>query len=158
ERTVQLFIEGEDGTDREVAKLEKLPLPLTTGNEVTLTAEAPDKPGEYKIKVVVDHPKGDKFAQNNVIETFVTVSKEGISVLLGDRLRGGEPQAICDVLAEAPRVRVTPVLLAGGKPLPGSNLERLFAKDEAPFDVIILGDVTLDMLKTLHPKAPELIA
>lgn len=157
-RDVRLLLEGEDGKDQEAARLDQVILPLTVGNEVTLSTEAPAKAGEYKVRVEVDRPQEDKQEENNVIETFVTVSKEGVSVLLADRLRAGEPQAICDVLVEDPRVRVTPLWLAGGKPLPGSDVNRIFDKDEAPFDVIILGDVSLEVLRAAHPRAPERIA
>src|SRR5262249_57758080 len=129
---IQLFLEDTDGNVKEMPA-QDVTLPLTSGNEVTLTADAPDKPGEVKVKVVIDKPDGDKFPLNNSIETFASVSKEGISVLLVDRWRQGEPQAICDVLAEDPRVRVTPLFLTGKQPLPGSNAAKIFAEDATPF-------------------------
>ena len=60
------------------------------------------EPGPRLVDVEFEHvePEGDHFPLNNVIETFVTVSKEGVSVLLVDRIRSGEPQSICDVLAD----------------------------------------------------------
>src|SRR4051812_23690918 len=54
---VKLFLEGADGKgDREVTG-KNVPLPLTTGNEVTLTCDAPATPGEVKVKVVVETPE-----------------------------------------------------------------------------------------------------
>jgi uncharacterized membrane protein len=152
---VRLFLEGDDGkgklVDREVTARDVV-LPLTTGNEVSLECDAPAQPGEVKVKAVVETPEPDTFPLNNIIETFVTVSKEGISVLLVDRQRW-EPNFICDALAEDPRIRVTPVWIRGGKPLPGTEVTRLFSQQEQPYDVIILGDVSLDQLRSIDAQA-----
>jgi hypothetical protein len=152
--TVRLFLEGGDGKDWQVLARDVV-LPLTTGNEVTLECDAPATPGEVKVKVTVD--VADNFEFNNTIETFVTVSKEGISVLLVDRSRF-EPVYICDALSEDPRIRVTPLWVRGGKPLAGNEAHRLFEQQEQPYDVIILGDVTLDQLRTIDQKADQRIA
>jgi uncharacterized membrane protein len=155
---VHLFLEDSDGKKSEVPAKERevltkdVQLLLTTGNEVTLTTDAPATPGEIKVRVVVDPYEQDSLPLNNTIETFVTVSKEGISVLLVDKPRSGEPQAICDALSEDARIRVTPIWVrdrAGA--IKGFNL------DEQPFDVIILGDVTIKQLQTIDPKAVEKI-
>src|SRR5262249_27921796 len=114
---VRLFVEhpGKAGEKERAARgvlLEK-----TTGNEGTLSWDAPATASEAKARVTVETPDPDDFPLNNVIETFVTVSKEGISVLLVDRPRAGEPQSICDALSPDPRIRVTPVWLRGGRAL-----------------------------------------
>jgi uncharacterized membrane protein len=146
---VRLFLES-DGEDREVLAKD-VPLPLTTGNEVTLETDAPAKPGEVKVKAVVESAEPDKLPLNNSIETFVTVSKEGISVLLVDRSRAHEPQMICDALAGDPRIRVTPVWVRGGR------VDRQRVLDDTPFDVILLGDVTAAQLRGLDPEADRKI-
>src|SRR5262249_48919283 len=68
--------------DKRDAKLER-----TTGNVVDLVCDAPDKQGEYKVKVTVETDPPDKIPANNVMETFVTVGKVGVTVLLVDRSR-----------------------------------------------------------------------
>ncbi|MFO0930823.1 MAG: hypothetical protein U0736_27955 [Gemmataceae bacterium] len=90
----------------------------------------------------------DDLPLNNTIETFVTVSREGLSVLLVDRQRAFEPQLICDALAQDARIRVTPVWVRGG-----TRGARLLNLDEQPFDVIILGDVTAEALRSIDPDA-----
>jgi uncharacterized membrane protein len=127
-------------------------LPLTTGNEVTLVTDAPAKAGEVKVKAVVETPEPDDLPLNNTIETFVTVSKEGVSVLLVDRQRAFEPQFICDALANDPRIRVTPVWVRGGRPLAG-GAGRVRVFDEQPYDAILLGDVTAEQLRSIDPEA-----
>jgi uncharacterized membrane protein len=148
----RLFLEGPDGKDNEVTARD-ITLPLTTGNEVTLETDAPAVPGEIKLKAVVETPEPDNLPLNNTIETFVTISKEGISVLLVDRQRAHEPQFLCDALAVDPRIRITPVWVRGGKPTASSS--RLL--DEQPFDVILLGDVTADQLRSIDADAPAKI-
>ncbi len=150
---VRLFLEGEGGQDREVVAKD-VTLALTTGNEVTLETDAPATPGEVKVKATVETSEPDDLPLNNTIETFVTVSKEGISVLLVDRQRAFEPQFICDALAQDPRIRVTPVWVRGGRAPQGARLRLL---DEQPFDVILLGDVTAEQLRSLDDQAVEKI-
>jgi uncharacterized membrane protein len=152
---VRLFLESEDEkgvvADREVTAKD-VRLPLTVGNEVELSCDAPAKPGEVKVKVVVESRDREVITQNNTIETFVTVSKEGISVLLVDRARAFEPQFICDALAGDPRIRVTPVWVRGGKPVP-AEAGKPTLLDEQPYDVIILGDVTAEQVRAIQPDA-----
>ncbi|MFO0877826.1 MAG: glutamine amidotransferase [Gemmataceae bacterium] len=143
---VRLFLDS-DGQEREVLARD-VNLPLTTGNEVALEVDAPDKPGEVKVRAVVELAEPDDLPLNNTIETFVTISREGISVLLVDRQRAYEPQFLCDaLLQEARRIRLTPVWVRGGRPARGT----LFGNQ--PYDVIILGDVTADQLRAIDPDA-----
>ncbi len=153
----RLFLDGEEKVGTNVA------LPLTVGNEIKLECTAPPTPGEVKLKVVLEDPHregqpppGDLVPSNNVIETFVTVSKEGISVLLVDKQRAGEPQSIYDALARDPRIRQYPVWVRGERPL-DPNAGDLFQFDRQQYDVIILGDVTPAQLKAVNPQALQAI-
>ena len=56
-------------------------LSKTIGNEVELVCDAPDTPGEIKVTLKIDPVNGEMTQINNEISTFVTVTKEGISVL-----------------------------------------------------------------------------
>src|SRR5204862_5232593 len=76
---VRLFLDDKEKLGKDVQ------LALTKGNEVTLTCDAPAVPGEAKVKVTVETAEEDALPSNNTIETFVTISKEGISVLLVDK-------------------------------------------------------------------------
>jgi uncharacterized membrane protein len=134
-------------------------LPLTNDNRIQLECNAPAKPGEVKLRVQVDDPerkdeapKGDLFPDNNKIETYITVTKEGVSVLLVDKQRAWEPQMICDALTRDPRIRVTPVWLRGGNLIDANNGD-LFQFDRQPYDVIVLGDVTAAQMKAVSPQS-----
>jgi uncharacterized membrane protein len=154
---VRLFLDDKEEKAQNVA------LPLTSGNVVKLECNAPTRPGEVKLRVQVDDPRqkdvgpaGDLFPGNNKIETFVTVTKEGISVLLVDKQRAFEPQALCDALTHDPRIRVTPVWLRGGRPLDADSGD-LFHFDSQQYDVIILGDVTAEQVRAVNPQALDAI-
>jgi uncharacterized membrane protein len=149
---VRLFLEDlRTKVDREVTA-QDVRLPLSVGNEVRLVCDAPAEPGEVKVKVVVEPADRDALPLNNAIETFVTVSKEGISVLLVDKGgRAFEPQFLYDALAQDQRIRVTPVWVRGkGRAGPGGKT--LFGWEQ-PYDVILLGDVTARELTDLDPEA-----
>ena len=150
-RAIALSIELPDEAGklryREIAA-RNVSLPLSVGNEIAFTADAPAVPGEYKIKVQVKDAR-DEFPLNDFIETFVTVSKEGTSVLVVDRRRPGEPQAIIDALARGAGVSIDRLWVSGDKPVGGAGA---FAPlDDRPFDVILLGDVSLAQLKAVDP-------
>jgi uncharacterized membrane protein len=154
---VRLFLDNEEVLARDEV------LKLTNGNIIRLECNAPAKPGEIKLRVQVDDPKhkdeapqGDLFPLNNKIETYITVTKEGVSVLLVDKQRAMEPQFICDALTKDPRIRVTPVWLRGGQII-DANSGDLFHFDKQPYDVIILGDVTAAQMRAVSPQALESI-
>jgi uncharacterized membrane protein len=149
----RLFLDDKEMLAKDVG------LPLTAGNEVKLECNAPTTPGEVKLKVALENPQragqpppGDLVPSNNVIETFVTVSKEGISVLLVDKQRAGEPQAIYDALARDARIHQHPVWIRGERPL-DPNAGDLFQFDRQQYDVIIIGDVTARQLQAVSPGA-----
>jgi uncharacterized membrane protein len=124
-------------------------LRLTAGNEVTVAANAPDRPGEIKVTLKIDPVPGELTHFNNEISTFVTVSKEGISVLYVDKRRE-ERAFILDALATDTRMRVHRVTLGGQ----GKTAEREpFHFQDRAYDVIVLGDVTAQEVQQLDPGA-----
>ncbi len=70
-------------------KTEHVTLSKLTGNEVAITVKAPDKPGEVKVRVEIDKDQipGDAVESNNSKTTLFTTTKEGVRVLVIDRLR-----------------------------------------------------------------------
>jgi hypothetical protein len=145
----RVFLEDKaTGGEREVLRREER-LPLSTGNEITLTLEAPADPGEYRLRVEMKPPEPDAVPTNNSIETFVQVSREGLRVLIVDRLRH-EPGFIIDALRGA-GVLVTPIWVRGAA-APGQK-DLLQLDSPTPFDVILIGDVRADQLTQLDPEA-----
>ncbi|HEV3204245.1 MAG TPA: glutamine amidotransferase, partial [Gemmataceae bacterium] len=143
---VRLFID-----DKEIL-VQKETLRKIQGNEVKLITDAPlTRPptGEIKVTLKVDPTPGESILTNNEISTYVTVTQEGISVLLVDQPRFPEPQRICDALAMDQRVRVYPAWL-GQKALTPDEAN-LLQFDKQHYDVIILGDVTANRLAGGNP-------
>ncbi len=151
---VKLILNGEE------VKSQDVELENARGNVVLLKTTAPAKPGEYDLTIRVEDPRrpgepppGQVSTARNELTTFVTVAKEGISVLLVDKQRAWEPQAICDALQDR-RIRLNTVWLRGSKPI-DANVGDLFQFDKQQYDVIILGDVTAEQMKAVNPKALE---
>src|SRR5262249_2216496 len=82
---VRLFL-----NDKEVA-WEPDTLRLRKDNQVQVICDAPAEPGEYKVTLKVHDPDGngpihgELSGKNNEMDTFVTVTREGLSVLLVER-------------------------------------------------------------------------
>lgn len=154
--TLRLFFDGKE------VKAEKVKLGKTTGNEVKLTADIPaTRPpdGEIKVTLRIDPQQGEMTASNNEISTYVTVTQEGISVLLVDQPRFPEPQFIADALAADPRIRLYTAWLRNGEPAP-ADID-LLQLEKQRYDAIILGDVSARRLVGNNPavlaKIDELV-
>jgi uncharacterized membrane protein len=126
-------------------------LRLTQGNELTVVTDAPDKPGEIKVTLRIEPLKNELTEFNNEISTFVTVSKEGLSVLYVDKRRE-EGHFILEALASDPRMRVDRVIIGGGA-APGPAEPDLFHFKDRAYDVIVIGDVTADEVRRASPQA-----
>src|SRR5579885_3333179 len=138
---VKVLLDGKEAARQDVK------LALTAGNEVKLKCAAPEKPGEVKVTVKVTSPDdqdalpGETTAANNEMSTFATVTVEGVNVLIVDRARLGEPQAIYDALKQDGRFRPAMVQFRQVA-LPPAGAADLFHFDRQRWDVIILGDVS----------------
>jgi hypothetical protein len=149
--------------DKEVAA-ETTMLQLRKNNEVRVSFDAPAERGEYKLTVKVqdkegrrDSLPGELSAENNKLESFLTVTREGVSVLLVERQeRFPEPQILLDAIATDRRIRVDVAWLRGPEQL-DPNQKGLFQFDQQPYDVILLGDVTAARLREADPRALEKI-
>jgi uncharacterized membrane protein len=145
--------------DDKVVATQDETLRLTTGNEVKVKCNAPDRPGEIKVTLRVPELPGEVSKANNEIGTYVTVTREGVSVLLVDKERFPEPQLICDALRLDPRIRLYTAWMRGN---PAANdrpdLVDLFQFEKQRYDVIILGDVTADQVRAGDPNALAAIA
>jgi hypothetical protein len=127
---------------------------------------APTEPGEYKLTVKVgdrnakEHQAlpGEVNKTNNEASTLISVIKGGISVLMVDRQRAGEPQLIYDALRSDPRIRLRMVWLGSAGPVNRKTAEDLFRFDKEKYDVILLGDVKAEQLTAVNKEALKQIA
>lgn len=134
--------------DKEVFAKKEM-LRKTTRNEVTMVTDAPAVPGEVKVTLKIDSLAGETATGNNEISTYLTVTKEGISVLFVDKLRFPEPQMICDELSADPRIRLYVAWRRTDEPSP--EQADLFQFDKQHYDVIILGDLSALRLSAGNP-------
>lgn len=139
-------------SERDVTKERERRLPKSKDNELKVVCTAPDKPGEIKVTLKIDPLPGEVTESNNEISTFVTVAKEGLSILLVDKFRVNEPQFICDSLRQDPTIRLRVVWMRKDG-APAANQVDLFQFDKQHYDVIILGDVTARQLTAGNPGA-----
>ena len=134
-------------------------------NEIKIPMKAPDRPGEYKLRVEIpiDSVPGDAAPANNELETYLTVTKEGVRVLLVGRLtqeriaagrvllppRGADKAAGQFALIEVARQD-------DGPPTPGERTALDF--DQQQYDVMIVGNISAKHLLAIDPGLAEKIA
>lgn len=136
--------------DGEVKALQDFALPKNTDNEIEIVTKAPDKPGEVKVRLeLVDAPENQVTKLNDAIETYLTITKEGVRVLVIGK-DGWELKFIRRALASDKRFDYVEAIRASE--LAGSvDDARRFDIKEQRYDVIILGDVSPKMLTAVRP-------
>lgn len=140
--------------DGQQMAVEETTLSKIVGNEALIRIKAPDRPGEIKVRVEipVDRVPGDMAPGNNVVDTYLTVSKEGVRVLLIDRLRP-ENAMIRRVLRAEKRFDLAEIIRQGDDPASPGERE-LLDFDLRGYDVIILGNISSKQLKAIDPNLP----
>jgi hypothetical protein len=148
---VRVYFTGKDGKEQLQAEQE-VALKTDAGNEVTVKVKAPDTPGEVRVRVEIpaDRLPGDVAPANNSVETYMTVTKEGVRVLYVDRMRT-ENTLVSDVLGAEKRFDVVRVLRQRDDPATAEERE-LFDFDSRAYDVIVLGNVSARQLAAIDPN------
>ena len=150
--------------DDELVKTEEVTLPNRKDNEVKVTAKAPGKHGEVKVRMEIGREEGDKLVQlpgevsnlNNSTETYLTVTKEGVRVLIIDRLRWEETM-LRDALRAEKRFDLYEVIRQSNLPPTPEEKQWLDLENQA-YDVIIIGNISYDQLTSVDPALPQKIA
>ncbi len=127
-------------------------------NDLKMVVPTPDEKGEYKVRVEVGLDKNDTIeplpgeldGANNRLETYLTVQKEGVRVLIVDQLRW-EETFLRDALRGEPRFDVYEVLLQANFAAPDSAKKFLDLEAQA-YDVVIIGDLGAAQLETASPQ------
>jgi len=144
---VRLFVDNV-----EMPGARDVPLPKTAGNEVELICDAPATAGEIKVTLKIDPVKGEMTHANNEISTFVTVTKEGISVLYVEgKYRAWEPKFIRYALSQERSIRLFESVRLNDEP-PSAGEGDLFQFERQHYDVIILGDISARRLSAGNPR------
>ncbi len=135
-----------------VERTEEVILEKEKDNKVRITLKAPAEKGEYKVKIEIGQVKdgelvplkGEQSGENNYSETYLTVNKEGIRILVIDRLRT-ELTRIRDALRSEKRFDLNEVNIQPGA-LPTPAQREFLDLDAQAYDVIIIGNVSADEL------------
>lgn len=91
-------------------------LEKTTDNEVEIATKAPDTPGEVKVTMkLLEPPDKQATTENDQIETYLTVTREGVRVLVISKL-GWELEGIRDALATDKRFDYVEAIRASEAP------------------------------------------
>lgn len=154
------------GNGYEEKQTTEVTLSKETNNLLEIPVDAPpelpkNEKGEERrqIKVKVEIPvancPGDTNANNNAVETYLNLNKEGVRVLLVDRYRY-EYALLIDALAADKRIDVRKVDLQTD--LGGEDLKPAFDFDKQAYDVLILGNVSPKQLTAIDPNLPAKIA
>lgn len=110
--------------------------------EAAIEADAPLKPGEIKVTLKIDPMPDEATPLNNEISTYVTVYKEGVSVLwVEGKKRLESVFASRYALSRDPRFRVT-----YDERLPGQSDDKpdRYHFDRQHYDVVVIGDISAD--------------
>ncbi|VTU02324.1 Uncharacterized membrane protein OS=Singulisphaera acidiphila (strain ATCC BAA-1392 / DSM 18658 / VKM B-2454 / MOB10) GN=Sinac_2676 PE=4 SV=1 [Gemmataceae bacterium] len=142
----RLFIDGKP------VATEEFTLDKEKDNKLKFPAKAPETKGEVKVKVVVGILKDDQIVplrgelngDNNQSETYLTVTKDGLRVLVIDRLRWEETR-LRDALRSEKRFDVAEVIRQTDGAVTAAEEEFLDLDNQA-YDVIVIGNVTPDQL------------
>ncbi len=164
--TVQVKVQYDLGKGYRDVLIEKVKLAKEKDNTLELKLKAPDqlpedekKQPRKQIKVRIEIPiadvPGDINPVNNVLETYMNLTKEGLRVLIVDRYRY-EYALLLDALAADPRIDVRKVDLQTDEG--GTGLAEAFDFDDKAYDVLILGNVAASQLAAIDPKLPGRIA
>ncbi len=127
-------------------------------NTIRLTFKAPEQPGEVKVRLEIGQERngrivplsGESNAENNASETYLTVTKEGVRVLLIDRLRW-ESTLLLDALRADKRFDIRWVVRQTAD-VPATPQQRAFLDLESQsYDVVIIGNVRGEELQQVDP-------
>ena len=155
---VPVVVEFDTGKGYEKVATETATLAKTKGNIFEVKVKAPDQPGEVKVRVeipVKDVP-GDVSEANNKVETYLTVTKEGIRVLIVNRL-GFEHALIRRALLGDKRIDLYQAIRqTDDPPTPGERED--FDFDQRQYDVVVIGNVSAAQLTSVDPTLPAKLA
>jgi hypothetical protein len=138
--------------DGVVVATEQVKLEKEKDNKVRIAVKAPAERGEKKMKLEVGQLvgneivalKGESRDDNNYSETYLTVTKDGVRVLIIDRLRWEETR-LRDVLRTEKRFDVNEVIRqTDGDATAGA--EELLDLDAQAYDVTVIGNITPSQL------------
>jgi len=138
--------------DGKAVATEEFTLDKERDNKLRIPTKAPDKRGEVKMRVVVGLVKddqivplpGERNAENNQSETYLTVTKDGLRLLIIDRLRWEETR-LRDALRSEKRFDINEVIRQTDGAVTAAE-EEFLDLDTQAYDVIVIGNISPNQL------------
>jgi hypothetical protein len=150
---------------------EEFTLTKPSGNLIRMKIKAPEKPGEVKVRLAVGREENvngvptivpvpgeldrDRPANNNSKRTRLTVTKEGVRILVIDRLRW-EETLLRDALRGEKRFDVVEVIRQSDDLKPTPEERKFLDLDANAYDVVIIGNVPISGLTKQFDGRPVL--
>jgi hypothetical protein len=139
--------------DGKLVTTEEFVLDKEKDNKIRIRTKAPAAKGEVKVKLVVGLEqngeivplRGELTGENNQSETYLTVTKDGLRMLIIDRLRWEETR-IRDALRSEKRFDINEVIRQTDGAVTAAEEEFLDLEGQA-YDVVVIGNVTPEQLK-----------
>lgn len=160
----KLHLSVKDMNDKEVGteKPKQITLQLREGNKVEIETDAPAMPGDYKVTLKIDPLPYEVSDQNNEISTYVTATKDGISVLWVERNKRLESTWILKhALSRDPKIRVFYSERPDEKTALPPGQKDWFNFDKQHYDVIVIGDISAQRFtggdKAVLPQMENLV-
>jgi hypothetical protein len=124
-------------------------------------ARLPDQPGDIRVSLWVKPMPGELTDSNNEVSTYVTLVKEGLSVLYLDKDRAWEPKFLRRALRGDERITLYTAFLAEESGPAAEvwrrDLGRALESGERPFDVFIFGDIPASRLAPQTPQGQAIL-
>jgi hypothetical protein len=102
-------------------------------------ARLPDSPGDYRFSLFIKPLVGEASENNNEISTYVTLNKDGLSVLYIDKDRAWEPKFLKRALKGDERISLIPTIAGAGTAEWRRDIRNAIRTTN--YDVFIIGDV-----------------
>lgn len=99
----------------------------------------PDTPGDYRLSLFVKPLPNEASESNNEISTYVTLNKDGLSVLYIDKDRAWEPKFLKRALKGDERISLIPTIAGTGTAEWRRDIRNAIKTQN--YDVFIIGDV-----------------
>ncbi len=150
---VWLLIDGKEVPEANIANVERANKPVRVvvkPNQVNQVikvefpvARLPEKPGDYRISMRIKPMPGELTDTNNEVSSYMTLTKDGLSVLYLDKDRAFEPKFIRKNLRNDERISLF-TLYSGEDQGPiaerwRTNVKTLIQGNN--FDVFVIGDI-----------------
>ncbi|HQR07600.1 MAG TPA: hypothetical protein PLN21_12300 [Gemmatales bacterium] len=115
----------------------------------------PDTPGDYRLSLFVKPLPNEASEANNEISTYVTLNKDGLSVLYIDKDRAWEPKFLKRALKGDERISLIPTIAGAGTAEWRRDIRNAIKTQN--YDVFIIGDVPASRFESPGAEGDDIL-